>query len=397
MEKTIDYANDRGGSMDPTEYNPWMLTDIMQNTLSFVHELLPPEFGWLGAVAITAVGIRALIFPLCLQSIREGRLKTTLLPQYSEMIREMNEMKTPTSNRDSEKLQSLQKRYMTFTSKYGNVALKGTLASGIQIPMIMTGIVACNGIAMNPALFPSVALESPLWLNSAALSDPFYILPAINAGLVWGNMKFYGSIDATATPKRTRAVVGTSPTTEAESDEQTKRIKDLITSRMSRDSADRTSAQLDSFYKSSFMKYGKKMFPLLIFGITSKFPAITLVYTISNILGAMGQNYLVSSKRFQTMFEIPAQARKSASEIEEAISRADDIRNKINEIVNERKGRKNEAERIARERFRRTAAAMPTAGDHQSGRRVMAAPKKTMDDLLRQTKQALVSVKKSSS
>jgi membrane protein insertase Oxa1/YidC/SpoIIIJ len=374
MEKTVDYANDRGGCIE--EYHPWILTDIMQNTFALVHEILPQEFGWLGSVAIAAVGIRALIFPLCLQSIREGRLKSSLLPQYSEMIREMNEMKTPTggSTRDQEKLQSLQRRYMAFTSKYGNVALKGTLASGIQIPMIMTGIVACNGIAMNPTLFPSVALESPLWIESASLPDPYYILPAINALLVWSNMRVFGSIDATATPKlATRA-----NSSGIQEDEQTKRIKDLITSRMSRDSADRTSAQLDSLYKSKFMKYGKKIFPLLIFGITSKFPAITILYTISNILGAMFQNCLVSSRRFQTMFEIPAQARASGNEVEEAIRRADEVREKINAIVAERKSKKNEAEKIARDRFRRRSDPKPVVGS------VSPRQNRTMDDLLKQ-------------
>ena len=383
MEKTIDYATDRGGV---DEYSPWLLTDLMQNTISFVHEVLPPEFGWLGAVAVSALGIRSLIFPLCLSSIREGRLKTTLLPQYSEMLREMSEMKTPSSTnpKDSERLQALQKRYIAFTSKYGNVALKGTLASGIQIPMIMTGIVACNGIAMNPTIFPSVALESPLWLTSAALPDPLYILPAINAGLVWGNMRWFGSIDATATPKLggSKSPHKTSPN----EDEQTKRIRDLITSRMSRDSAERTSAQLDSLSKSKMMKYGKKMFPLFIFGVTAKFPAITIVYTISNILGAMAQNFLVSSKRVQVMFEIPAQARKNKDEIEEAIARADEIREKISQIVNERKSKRFEMENAAREKFRKpqrrqSLSVVGTLSEDPVG---VASSKKTIDDLLRE-------------
>ena len=367
MEKTIDYATDRGG-LD--EYHPWLLTDLMQNTISFVHEVLPTELGWLGAVAVSAIGIRALIFPLCLSSIREGRLKSTLLPQYSEMLRDMSEMKTPSSTnpKDSEKLQSLQKKYIAFTSKYGNVALKGTLASGIQIPMIMTGIVACNGIAMNPNLFPSVALESPLWLTSVSLPDPLYILPAINAGLVWGNMQWFGSIDATATPKRAAKKTVSSD----QSDDQTKRIRDLITSRMSRDAAERTSAQLDSLYKSKMMVYGKKMFPLFIFGVTAKFPAITIVYTISNILGAMAQNYLVSSKRFQVMFEIPAQARKNKDEIEEAIARADEIREKITRIVNERRGKRKELEKSAREKFKTNRV---TTEERE-------VKKRTIDDLL---------------
>ena len=376
MEKTIDYATDRGGV---DEYNPWLLTDLMQNTISFVHDVLPPELGWLGAVAISAVGIRALIFPLCLSSIREGRLKSTLLPQYSEMLREMSEMKTPSSTnpKQSEKLQALQRRYIAFTSKYGNVAMKGTLASGIQIPMIMTGIVACNGIAMNPTLFPSVALESPLWLSSAALPDPWYILPAINAGLVWGNMKWFGSIDATATPKQV-AKKNSEDSSISPSDEQSKRIRDLITSRMSRDAAERTSAQLDSLYKSKMMTWGKKMFPLFIFGVTAKFPAITIVYTISNILGAMAQNYLVSSRHFQVMFEISAQARKNKSEIEEAIARADQIRDKINEIVNERRGRRSEMEKQAREKFLKSRIVEEVS------------PKKSIDDLLHEVKQKRV-------
>ena len=347
MEKCIDFSHERGGVVE--NYNPWLLTDLMQNTFEIVYHLIPPELGWLGAVAISAIGIRALIFPLCLQSIREGRLKSSLLPQYSEMLREMSEMKTPSSAsspKSNEKLQQLQRRYVEFTSKYGNVALKGTLASGIQIPMIMTGIVASNGIAMNPGLFPAVALESPLWLTSAVLPDPYFVLPAVNAMLVWSNMSIFGSIDATATPK----VSGGQNTAQ---DENSKRIKDLITSRMGRESAERTSAQIDSMYGSKMMKIGKKFFPILIFGITSKFPAITLVYTISNILGAMGQNYLISSKWFQTYFEIPAQAKRSGVEVQEAIARADEIRERINAIVNERRSKRDIVEEMAKRKLKR--------------------------------------------
>ncbi len=353
MEKVKDFANERGGADD--EYKPWMLTDMMQTTISYVHDVIPAEFGWLSAVALTAVGIRALVFPLCIQSIREGRMKSTLLPQYSEMLREMAEMKTPssTNSKDSDKLQSLQRKYVAFTAKYGNVALKGTLASAIQIPMIMTGIVACNGIAMHPEIFPSIALESPLWLQSASLPDPLYILPGINAGLVAFNMSYFGSVDATATP-RTQPAAG-----KKDKDPQADRLKELITSRMGRDSAERTSQQIDSLYKSKFMVYGKKMFPLLIFGITAKFPAITLVYTISNIGGAMAQNWLVTNRRFQRLFDLPAQAKRSGDEVTEALERADEIRLKIDSLIKERKTRKNQLEEAAKLQFKRKPLDLP--------------------------------------
>lgn len=372
MEKVIDFANERNGTVD--DYHPWLLTDMMQTSISYVHDLLPTDLAgsWLGAVALTAIGIRALVFPLCIQSIREGRMKTTLLPQYSEMLREMAEMKTPSASnsKDSDKLQLLQKKYVAFTAKYGNVALKGTLASAIQIPMIMTGIVACNGIAMHPELFSSVALESPLWLASASLPDPLYILPAINAGLVAFNMSYFGSIDATATPK---TVPGKVENTQAD------RIKELITSRMGRDSADRTSQQIDALYKSRFMTYGKKMFPLLIFGITTKFPTITLVYTISNIGGAMAQNYLVTNRRFQRMFDLPAQAKRSGDEVAEALARAEQIRAKIDTIVKERRARKHELEAAAKLQFKRDK--LPSLGGFEVEKKT-----RTMQELLAETR-----------
>ena len=381
MEKVTDYTSERGGAGE--EYSPWLLTDLMQNTIAFVHEVVPAELGWLGAVAISAVSIRALLFPLCLQSIREGRLKSTLLPQYSEMLREMAEMKTPSSsnNRDSEKLQSLQKRYVAFTAKYGNVALKGTLASAVQIPMIMTGIVACNGMALNPSIFPAVALESPLWLASASLPDPWYILPAINSGLVWFNMSYFGSIDATATPT-VPAPSGKTPAVSGQ-DEQSKRIKDLITSRMGSEAAERTSAQIDSLYKSKMMQYGKKLFPLFIFGVTMKFPAITLVYTISNIGGAMAQNYLITNRRFQTLLDIPAQAKRSGDEVEEAMRRAEEIRAKISEIGNHRKTKRMASEQVARDRFRRMQPADCTGVTPTP----VSSPTKSMSALLEELKQ----------
>ena len=344
MEQVADFASERGSQ---EVYTPWMLTDLMQNTFGIVHDHLPLEFGWLGSVAVSAILVRALIFPLCLQSIREGRLKSTLLPQYSEMLREMSEMKTPTASKGADKLKAAQKKYVAFTAKYGNVALKGTLASGIQIPMIMTGIVAANGIASHPHLFPSVALESSLWLTSASLPDPLYILPLINASLVAFNMNYFGSIDSTATPK----VHLPNGKSHDEGDEQNARLKELITSRMGSESATKTSAQIDAFHKSKFATLGKKFFPVLIFGITSNFPAITLVYTTANIVGAMGQNYLVSAPFFQRIFEIPAAAKKSTIQVDAAVQRAEEIRRQITEITERKRGKKIQIETNAKERF----------------------------------------------
>lgn len=375
----MDYAQERAGTASQ-EYHPWMLTDLMQNTIGFVHQVIPQELGlgWLGAVAVSAVTVRALLFPLSMNSIREGRLKSVLFPQYSEMLREMAQMKAPSggSSRDAEKLQNLQKRYIAFTSKYGNVALKGTLASAIQIPMILTGIVACNGIAMNPHVFPSVALDAPLWLTSASLPDPLYVLPAINAALVWSNMKVFGTLDASITPKQINLSSKTG--NESFQDEQSKRLKELITSRMGTDSAERTSQQIDAFYKSNMMKYGKKLFPLFIFGITMNFPAITLMYTISNILGAMAQNYLVTNRRFQRVFDIPAQAKRSGAEVDLALKRADEIRSRINEIVKERRSKRAEIEETAKKLLRRPSPTVHAAPHERKSR--------TMEQLLQEVK-----------
>ena len=345
LEKVADFATERGNIID---YTPWLLTDCMQNTFSLVFGVMPFG-GWLGAVGVSALLVRGLVFPFCIQSIREGRLKSTLLPQYSEMLRSMSELPTPSASnsKSAEKLQSLQKKYVAFTAKYGNVAVKGMFASAVQIPMIMTGIVAANGIAGHPDQFPSVALESPLWLTSASLPDPYYILPAINASLVAFNMNYFGSIDSTATPK-----VHTNGQVSGGDSDSNARIKDLITSRMGSESAERTSAQIDAFYKSKFSQYGKKMFPLLIFGITANFPAITLVYTISNIFGAMIQNYLITSPMFQRVFEIPAQAKKS-TDVESSMIRVEEIRKKIAEITQERVSKKHAIEKVAREKFTR--------------------------------------------
>ena len=375
----MDYAQERAGTASQ-EYHPWMLTDLMQNTIGFVHQVIPQELGlgWLGAVAVSAVTVRALLFPLSMNSIREGRLKSVLFPQYSEMLREMAQMKAPSggSSRDAEKLQNLQKRYIAFTSKYGNVAVKGTLASAIQIPMILTGIVACNGIAMNPHIFPSVALDAPLWLTSASLPDPLYVLPAINAALVWSNMKVFGTLDASITPKQINLSGKTG--NESFEDEQSKRLKELITSRMGTDSAERTSQQIDAFYKSNMMKYGKKLFPLFIFGITMNFPAITLMYTISNILGAMAQNYLVTNRRFQRVFDIPAQAKRSGAEVDLALKRADEIRSRINEIVKDRRSKRAEIEETAKKLLRRPSPTVHAAPHERKSR--------TMEQLLQEVK-----------
>jgi hypothetical protein len=120
------------------------------------------------------------------------------------------------------------------------------------------------------------------------------------------------------------------------------------------------------------------MFPLLIFGITTKFPAITLVYTISNIGGAMAQNYLVTNRRFQRMFDLPAQAKRSGDEVAEALARAEQIRDKIDSIVRERRARKHDLEETAKLQFKRDRLPSPMMEVEKRAR--------TMQELLAETR-----------
>lgn len=68
----------------------------------------------------------------------------------------------------------------------------------IQVPLYITVFRSMKGFADHPHMFPDLALESPLWLESLALPDPTYVLPTISVGLMLLNLQLYGSLDAGA-------------------------------------------------------------------------------------------------------------------------------------------------------------------------------------------------------
>ena len=97
----------------------------------------------------------------------------------------------------------------------------------------------------------------------------------------------------------------------------------------------------------------------------------------------MAQNYLITNRRFQTLLDIPAQAKRSGDEVEEAMRRAEEIRAKISEIGNHRKTKRMASEQVARDRFRRMQPADCTGVTPTP----VSSPTKSMSALLEELKQ----------
>lgn len=263
----MDAAVERGVDVTAV-YKPWLPVDLMQTLLVDVHEAL--GCSWFMAIAFACLGIRLVTLPVSVAAIRGGREKALIQPQFTELVEKQKQL---TLEGNQEKLQEVQKQLQAFTTKHGKFFMFRGMSNMIffQMPLYITAFAAMRGFAGHPDQFRGFAMESPLWLDSLALPDPYALLPMFTASIMLTNTVLFGSMDSEMAPPDMGQSLGP--------------------------------AGSEGFAK--YQKYIMRAAPLAFVPLTWNFPAGIFVFMSTNMMASTLQNRLMRLPALERLLEIP--------------------------------------------------------------------------------------------
>lgn len=276
QERCIEAAVYRGVDVQAA-YEPWIPVDLMQTLLINVHEAA--GCSWFVAIIFTVIGIRAVTLPVSIAAIRGSREKALIQPKFNAL---MEKQKALSLEGDQEKVADVNKQLQAFNQKHGKFwMLKGTWNLLLfQMPLYITAFASMRGFAGHPDVFKSFAMESPLWLDSLALPDPYSLLPLFTASIMLTNTELFGSIDT--------EVAAAAPVAA-------------------------TAASSSVGGTNTFSKYQKWIMrgsSVMFVGLTWNFPAAVFVFMSTNLIVATIQNRTLRLPALERLLEIPPTAER---------------------------------------------------------------------------------------
>lgn len=204
----------------------WSPIGIFQNCLEFLH--VSADLPWWGAIALTTVVIRTLLFPLVILAQRNAAKMNNYMPQLQILQMKMTEARNygnqlAAARYGQEIVQFMKEKDMN--------PLKNVIVPLAQAPIFISVFIGLRRLANLP--LESFKTGGLFWFSDLTVCDPYYLLPIVTS------------------------------------------ITMLATIELGTDSA-RLSAQ-----NMQVMKYFLRGLPLLILPFTINFPAAVLCYWVS--------------------------------------------------------------------------------------------------------------------
>ncbi|KAF7547134.1 hypothetical protein G7Z17_g7937 [Cylindrodendrum hubeiense] len=160
----------------------WGPTSVMQWVLEHVH--VYSGWGWGGSIIATALILRAVMFYPQVRSLRFNAAMN-LMRQDPRGKEAMDLVKKGYQTGDREILQKGQFLNKMVREQYGAYN-SGMLWSFVQIPFSFGLFRIIGGMSNIPV--PSLETSGYLWFSDLTASDPYFILPALGSGLLFGAM-----------------------------------------------------------------------------------------------------------------------------------------------------------------------------------------------------------------
>ncbi|CAE7238199.1 OXA1 [Symbiodinium necroappetens] len=176
-------------------YQPWLLMDVLQQSLLLLHSAT----GDAGAAVVAAALLtRLATAPWNLTSLRRRCDALVLMPVYMNLAKSYSEAQSRRGGRSestvggaagaakAEKaeadLQKATERFQAFTQETGFNPVQGLgYQVGVVLPIGLTYFGALYGIMNHPDSFRSFVTSPSLWLDSLVLPDPYGVLPCLSA------------------------------------------------------------------------------------------------------------------------------------------------------------------------------------------------------------------------
>ncbi|SBT74842.1 mitochondrial inner membrane protein OXA1, putative [Plasmodium malariae] len=187
----IDKCKDNIKNDEDTFENTWYVK-VIYELLNCTKIML--DCSWVTSIITTTAFMRIIILPLTISAERDRRKQQILNPLIKELT---NKLKTNAQNGNIKKALEFKKRILNIRNTHGISLIPKSiiLMAFFQTPLFFIFYFSMKKIASHPDVFKEFTLESPLWLDSLSLPDPYYILPFLSSLLLLSNNELTALID----------------------------------------------------------------------------------------------------------------------------------------------------------------------------------------------------------
>ncbi|SOV13830.1 mitochondrial inner membrane protein OXA1, putative [Plasmodium sp. gorilla clade G2] len=175
--------------------------DIYENTwyVKLIYDLLNStkiffDCTWMSSIIMTTLFMRIIILPLTVSSERDRRKQKILSPLLKELTKKL---KDNAQDGNIKKALEFKKKILNIRNTHGISLIPKSiiLMAFFQTPLFFIFYFSMKRIASYPDIFKDFTFESPLWLDSLSLPDPYYILPLLSSLLLLSNNELTLLID----------------------------------------------------------------------------------------------------------------------------------------------------------------------------------------------------------
>lgn len=152
----------------------WSPIGLIQSLLEFVHVSTGLE--WWGAIALTTVMLRVLLFPVVVVMQRSSAKLANYSPQMQQQQALINEAKEAG---DQLRVSQLMFEMTDNMKKKGVSPFKAAMMPMIQLPVFVSMFIGLRRMANLPVM--SLTAGGAYWFMDLTIPDPLYILPIITS------------------------------------------------------------------------------------------------------------------------------------------------------------------------------------------------------------------------
>ncbi|EDO05841.1 putative cytochrome oxidase biogenesis protein 1-1 (OXA1) [Babesia bovis T2Bo] len=149
--------------------------EFMRDVLTNIHE--STGLSWATTITLLTLTMKVAFIPLWAMGERARRNNAHLVPIATELQERLAEARKEGNVKKSMEIQRIMYKQMLRKSFLKSAGLQ-ILAAGTQGLTFAWVYGGLKMFAIEPRICPDFVMESPLWLKSLALPDPYYIFPA---------------------------------------------------------------------------------------------------------------------------------------------------------------------------------------------------------------------------
>ncbi|GAW79622.1 mitochondrial inner membrane protein OXA [Plasmodium gonderi] len=154
------------------------------------------DCSWMTSIVGTTLFMRIIILPLTVSAERDRRKQKILNPLIKELT---NKLKSNAQDGNVKRALEFKKKILNIRNTHGISLIPKSiiLMACFQTPLFFIFYFSMKKMASYPEIFKEFTFESPLWLDSLSLPDPYYILPFLSSLLLLSNNELTALIDKT--------------------------------------------------------------------------------------------------------------------------------------------------------------------------------------------------------